>query len=1112
MSRSGGRPLGIPPSSVLALTHLMVFCRSTAIGALIAWALLWPPEAAAIPPGTAVTQLVVDSWTTLDGLPQDRVQSIAQTKDGLLWAGTESGLARFDGHQFAVFAPPSLPALRDESITALFGARDGSLWIGTRTGLVVHVVGERTVSLAEADGTRPRFIWDFQEDPEGRMWIGAGSGLYRVDGDRLVAVSKDVGPVYGLARSPDGRWWLGGREGVFTWDGHSLRPITEQDGFVWSHPMNLRLGPDDTVWVPLRSSGVARRKDGRWRRFGSDASTIGNLARAVLIDRDGQTWIGTWNGLARLEGESYSPWLSAAGRMPTAIDVLFEDREGAIWVGTMGGGLFRIRQGAIVTHTIEQGLVRDDILAVCTDRSGRLWAGVGDVGANVRTKQGWAIPEETRALVWDRGPLWSCATDTAGAMWLGTGVGLFRDHDGRVERVPLPNVEPESIIDSVMAAKNGDVWVTASSGLFVIPRGKDRAVRIPWTEGLDTVLGEGRDGTIWVSGTQGLYAWRGGVLMPAWHAPDASHRPVSMLADPDGTLWVGTVAAGLLRFRDGKAVVFGRAAGLRDLCVATVLDDGHGYIWLGTHSGLMRVSRQRLSEGNATTRLDPVVYTLRDGLRSDYVDERGQPAGVVTNDGHLWIGTTRGLAEIDPSRLPSGARATGVVVDEVSVDGRRLRPGEVAAPGRGSVQVRFSASARVSSDHLRFRYRLEGFDPGWTESNDSRVATYTNVPPGQYRFVVNAADETPDWGVDSAVVVLGLAPHWYQTWLARGVAVAGFIVVIAAAPLLRARRLRRAAEALSRVVDERTADLRAEVDERRRAEQNLRESEGRYRTLASELEVRVDDRTRALQAEVEEHRRTEARLVVALDAAESAGRAKSAFLASMSHELRTPLNAVIGYTELLQEEAVDQGLTSFESDLTKIRTAGRHLLALVTDVLDVTRIEAGSIVLQPTEFPPRGIISEVVDAISKAARDGGNTVRVDAPTDLRSMTTDAVRLKQVLLNLLSNACKFTKNGTITLAVTQTTGPDGEWTTFVVSDTGIGIAKDDLPRLFIEFSQIRVTGQPAEGAGLGLAISRRLCLLMGGTVDVASEAGKGSAFTLRLPTTLPTAQPPIRSGS
>ncbi len=240
-------------------------------------------------------------------------------------------------------------------------------------------------------------------------------------------------------------------------------------------------------------------------------------------------------------------------------------------------------------------------------------------------------------------------------------------------------------------------------------------------------------------------------------------------------------------------------------------------------------------------------------------------------------------------------------------------------------------------------------------------------------------------------------------------------------------------------------------------------------------------------------------LLKARQDAEAADLAKTQFLASMSHELRTPLNAIIGYSELLREEAQDRSLPTFVGDLDKIRGAGRHLLSLINDVLDLSKIEAGKVEITPATFPLRLAIDEVTATVEPLVARRGNTLEVRANGDLGAMHSDETRIKQVLFNLLSNASKFTEQGRITLEVKR----DTDWMVFTVADTGIGMTMEQASRLFEAFVQADASiAARYGGTGLGLAISRRLCRLMGGDVDVASEPGKGSTFTVRLPVTVP----------
>ncbi|MEO5903744.1 MAG: response regulator [Gemmatimonadaceae bacterium] len=254
--------------------------------------------------------------------------------------------------------------------------------------------------------------------------------------------------------------------------------------------------------------------------------------------------------------------------------------------------------------------------------------------------------------------------------------------------------------------------------------------------------------------------------------------------------------------------------------------------------------------------------------------------------------------------------------------------------------------------------------------------------------------------------------------------------------------------------------------------------------------------------DVTERRRVEEEVAKAKEASEIANRTKSLFLANMSHELRTPLNAIVGYSEMLQEEAAEQDLDSFGSDLEKINTSGRHLLALINDILDLSKIEAGKMELYLEHFDLNTLIDEVASTIQPMVEKNCNTLHIERPLHIGTMRADQIKVRQALFNLVSNAAKFTQNGSITLKAERQRMDDSDWIVFRVTDTGIGLSADKVLRLFQDFTQADAsTTRKFGGTGLGLALTRRFCQMMGGDVSVHSVPGEGSTFTIMLPADL-----------
>jgi len=299
------------------------------------------------------------------------------------------------------------------------------------------------------------------------------------------------------------------------------------------------------------------------------------------------------------------------------------------------------------------------------------------------------------------------------------------------------------------------------------------------------------------------------------------------------------------------------------------------------------------------------------------------------------------------------------------------------------------------------------------------------------------------------------------------------------------------------------ADIEAELA-KRLALLDRSHSFERVRPDGTVLEVRRDPVPGggfiAIYTDITERKNTELQLRAAKEAAEQASRIKSSFLANMSHELRTPLNAIIGYSEILLEDAIDRGDTPSVADLEKIQGAGRHLLGLINDILDLSKIEAGRMDVYLEQVFLSRLVDEVKTIVEPMAKKNNNRLLIECPPDIGSLRTDVTKLKQSLINLLSNATKFTKQGTVTLRLSRQAASDAQaHIRFEVSDSGIGMTQEQMSRLFQAFTQADAsTTRNFGGTGLGLTITKHFCAMLGGSIDVKSVPGEGSVFTIDLP--------------
>ncbi|MFH1176438.1 MAG: EAL domain-containing protein [Acidobacteriota bacterium] len=831
------------------------FCGAWGILALVAGA------AHALDPDKALTQYIHERWEAGQGLPQNSVQALLQARDGYLWVATQEGLARFDGVRFEVFDTRNSPALSNNFIRALFEDRQGELWIGTNGGGLVHLSERGMTAVTVADGLPSNRVLAVCEAGKGALWVGTDAGLARLENGVVVrgaAVDLPTDLVRALLCTEDGALWVGTDAGLVRLAGGGLIRYTTATGLPNNHVRAMLLSHGE-LWVGT-DGGLVRFAG--FASHGSAPQTWVPRRRVTALyqDRHGSLWIGTNAGLFRLRGGALSALTSSDGLPDDNILSLLADREGSLWVGTGSGGLNRLRDGKVTVFAAREGLGNDKVRTIYEDAQGVVW--VGTDGGLSRMEGGRITTLSTQEGLPSK-KVTSVYADGKGTLWVGTyGAGLGRVSNGVVRTISSRDGLSHDVITVIQGDRAGDLWVGTGSGLNRLRDG-----RITPFAGSDRLadeavmfIHEDRGGALWI-GTYGggLNRLQDGQLASFTKEDGlSSNMVIAAHEDAEGVLWFGTLGGGLNRYQGGVFTSCTTKQGLFDDNVFEILEDDLGNFWIGCHRGIYRVAKGELSAlaQSKARSVSCAVYTVAEGMRSNECAGGSQPAGWKTRDGRLWFATIQGAVVIDPARPGKNPFPPPVHIEKITVKGSPIKVATDLRlpPGSRNLEIHYTALSFVDASKVLFKYRLEGLDRDWVVAGTRRVAYYTNLHPGEYRFRVTACNNDAVWNEAGAAVEFTLEPYFYQTrWFYA------LVVVAAAAGTwggleVRVRKMKR-----------REAELLALIEERDRAVARL--DHLAHHDLLTGLPNRLsfyDGLTRALVEERESGRRF-ALLLINLD-------------------------------------------------------------------------------------------------------------------------------------------------------------------------------------------------------------------------------------------------------
>jgi signal transduction histidine kinase/ligand-binding sensor domain-containing protein len=716
-------------------------------------------------------QYYFDKWDTNDGLPQNTVGAITQTRDGYLWFATLDGLVRFDGVKFRVFTVGNSEGLNTNRFRLLHEMPDGALWIGTEeSGIVRYRAGKfRTFTIK--DGLPKDSPLAFATDTDGLLLIVTAAGLVKFDGASFDPVPVATAASFRTCKARGGGLWMLDETGL-----RSVKNGVAQKIEIGSFNVEIDYNPvcyeaaDGSVWISGRSGQVFNVSDGKLTRF-SKESGLPEQAAFYFIneDREGNLWLGSNDGLLKFAGGRFARYGAEDGLSNQIIISFYEDRENSLWFGTLLGGLNRLNRRAISVLTTKDGLSGDRVYPIYEARDGAVWVGANGV---TRIKDG-RFTRFTPAKDGVFSDITAIAEDRAGNLWLGTSgdIGFLRDGQ-------FTDLSAEFVLEkgsynvwAIHEDRAGVVWIGTSHGLVKRTGNDYELIRTPQGLPSDDVklVHEDRQGRLWFGTYGGLSLFENGKFTNFTTADGlSSNRVRALYEDAAGTFWLGTYDGGLNRFRDGRFTNYSTRNGLFSDGVFQILPDADGFFWMSSNQGIYRVPVQEL-EDLAAGKIQVVTseaFGRRDGLLNTECNGGRSPAGVRTRDGRLWFPTQEGAAVVNPKTVEKNPLPPPVVIESATIDQKTVALADrlEIGPNQVNLEIAYTGLSFVKPEQVRFRYKLEGLDADWVEAGTRRTAYYSYLPPNDYVFKVVAANNSGVWNTEGVSLRVTVYPPFWRTW------------------------------------------------------------------------------------------------------------------------------------------------------------------------------------------------------------------------------------------------------------------------------------------------------------------------------------------------------------
>jgi signal transduction histidine kinase/ligand-binding sensor domain-containing protein len=1014
--------------------------------------------------GISIYNKTTDNFKSFPHLKHTNVDACVDDGNGHVWFGTTHGLFVYNyiNDSFKHFVNSDNPhSISDNRIRCLFKDSNDNIWIGTQKGLNLYVPEIngffRYLPSNDENAISGEDIWAITEDSYGRLWVGialVGLDLFINHRDKPeVGKFKQVlsGSVNRLHATSRNLLIIGkgGGQGLVVLD---LSSIYNEDGLYYREyvhePENSGSLSDNTVssifedrvgdvWIGTFGGGLSffSYLNKQFSNFSVNSvpekSISSNLVNCFLEDGN-YIWIGTEMGLDKYNKSTGHiqnfprPTSSAVKPGGWSVYALYKDRKGYIWVGTWGEGLHRYSpsDGSFISFSPDgkPGSINSpNVFSILEDSKGRLWIGT-----------------------------------------IGGGLNKYDPLTGKFSNYTHNTEDPQTIINNsvnhIYETKDGTLYLTVYDGLQIF---------YPEEERFEQFI----------------------------HDPDnpqtiSGGHKLSIFEDSRDNLWIATNTGLNLFNRDSRTFTrYTTKEGLPNNSIQGVIEDDKGNLWISTNKGIAKfINGIHLPE-----KPDFRIYNRNDGLPTNDFTLRSL---MKDNEGFLYFGSSLGFTMFHPEKISENHLPPSVIISDFKLITSNLNTGspfKIAANinsiekveldhNQNSFTISFAALNYLNPSKNQYKFKLEGYESNWREAGSSRAATYTNINPGKYIFMVMASNNDGVWNPVPKTLAINIAAPWWETYTARLFFLLAIIASIFLIIKLRVRFYVNQKKTLELKVKERTSELSMANKKLENQQEEIKAQNDELSVHRHHLEEQIKKRTIELE---------EAKIK-----AETSDRLKSAFLANMSHEIRTPMNAIVGFSSLLVNNLIEE-----EEEKNKyidiINTNSETLLVLINDILDISMIEADQIKLFKETIKVKDILEELEKtfALSNSKKIEIKFTQADHK-DLQ-LVCDPVRFRQIMTNLISNAYKYTDTGYVHFGYKT----EGNFAQFFVSDTGVGINPDEFENIFNHFYKIEKHNNIVyRGTGIGLSISRKLIEMMGGKIWVNSVTGKGSDFFFTLPLT------------